>query len=113
MPGSENEMNVMTGGGNEELRGELQSLRTLISAALVLLIVFCVCIDLYLSMRVRDEKAGANQIALAAHNYGLGAGEFWSKLLEYSKTHPDFHPIIDKWKANITVNTNGPPPKAK
>jgi hypothetical protein len=113
MPGSENEINAMTDGGNEELRSELQSLRTLISAALVLLIVFSVCLDLYLSMRVRDEKAGANQIAMAAQNYGIGAGELWSRLVEYSKTHPDFHPIIDKWKSHITVNTNNPPPRAK
>ena len=103
----------MTDGGNEELRDELQSLRTLISAALVLLIVSCVCLDLYLSMRVRDEKAGANQIAIAARNFGAGAGEFWNKLMEYSKTHPDFNPIIDKWKANVTINTNGSPAKVK
>ncbi len=113
MSGSENEINALADGGNEELQSALQSLRTLISAALVLMIVFSVCVDLYLSMRVRDEKAGANQIAIAAQNYGLGAGEFWGKLVEYSKTHPDFHPVIDKWKAHITVNTNSPPPKAK
>ncbi len=101
---------------SEELRNELQSLRTLLSAALVLLIVFSACMDYFLSAQTTEMRRALYQDQQLVNNFSANstrAAEFWGKLVEYSKTHPDFVPIIDKWKANISIHTNGPPPRAK
>jgi hypothetical protein len=109
----ENQFKTATDGGAEELRNELGSLRMLVSAALVLLIVFCVCVDLYLSPQVSEEKARADQAAAVLNNFSFNAGEFWKRLVEYSKTQPDFAPVVAKWSAHVSMTTNGPPAKVK
>lgn len=104
-----------TDSGSAETRNELQSLRTLMAAALVLLVIFSACIDYFLSAQTTEMRRALYQEQQMVNNFSASssrAAEFWNKLVEYSKTHPDFVPIIDKWKANISIHTNGPP-KAK
>ncbi len=111
MTAPENEFKPATDSGSEEVRTELQSLRTLLSAALVLVIVFSVCVDLYLSPQVSEERARTDQAAAVMYTFSHNAGEFWNRLVEYSKTHPDFAPVIEKWKSHVSMHNNAAPPK--
>ncbi|HZQ47091.1 MAG TPA: hypothetical protein VFC07_08770 [Verrucomicrobiae bacterium] len=101
---------------SQESGGELQSLRTLLAAALILLIVFSACVDYYLSTQSSEMNRLLFVDRQTINNfpaYSARAGDFWSKLVEYSKSHPDFNPVIEKWKGTISIHTNAPPPKAK
>lgn len=103
-------------GGNA--RGELESLRSAIAAALVLVIVFTVAVDYYISAQTSQlgrELSTQQQVAqVAVKNYsGFSeqAAAFWGRLLDYSKTHTDFAPVMDKWKKIIVINKNAPSAK--
>jgi hypothetical protein len=106
------------GAGGGEGQGELESLRRLVAAALVLVIVFTVGVDYYISAQTSElgRMIGQQQQVAqqAVKNYGgfsSRAAQFWSRLVDYSKTHPDFAPVMEKWKGHIVINTNGPSSK--
>lgn len=113
---TENKFGGSADGGSEELRNELHSLRTLMSAALVLLIIFTACMDYFLSAQTTEMRKALYQDQQIMSNFqanSMRAADFWKKLEEYAKTHPDFNPIIDKWKGTISIRTNAPPSKVK
>lgn len=100
----------------QELKAELESLRGLIAGALALLIVFTGCVDFYLSAQTSEVAKALAQEQQALQTFSAvstKAGEFWIKLEEYSKTHPDFNPVLDKWKGRVTITTNVAPARPK
>ena len=104
----------------EELREELNSLRILLSVSLILLIVFGFCVDRYLFKQIsllgEQTKVPQQQVDKFATQYNLArASEFWNNLVVYSKSHPDFVPILAKYSAvvNQTLITGPAPTKPR
>ncbi len=113
---SETKFEGAAGGENQHVTGELQSLRTLVAAALVLLIIFTVSVDYYLSAQTSEmgKMLAQEQQAIRSFTaYSTRAADFWVKLVEYSKTHSDFNMVIDKWKGSVSIHTNGPAARSK
>lgn len=100
----------------QDSKTELQALRSLIACALALVIVFTVCVDYYLSAQTSEMGKMLAQEEQALRNfnaYSARAAEFWVKLVDYSKTHSDFNPVIDKWKGSVSIHTNTAPARPK
>jgi hypothetical protein len=103
----------------KELQGELQSLRTLLVATLAILCLISICLNIYLRHQAVAVGNQAAEIQRSLYLFGSleapRAAEFWTKLLDYSKTHSDFSPIIQKYAPHIfippSVTTNVPPKK--
>ena len=107
-----------TGGSSvEELRSEVQSLRTILSCSLLLIFVFSFCVNIFLfrqTSMVSGQLAQANQLISAWANGGPAqaqAIDFWSKLNDFARTHPDFMPIINKYSPYINVHPTNAPKK--
>jgi hypothetical protein len=99
----------------EDLREEVQSLRVLLAAALCILIVLSVCVDGYLFKQVSMVRSDVNMAQDVVKRFDLAkAREFWAKLTEYSRSHPDFAPVVAKYKpyaAQTVFEGGGPLPK--
>src|SRR5580693_7285659 len=90
-----------SGSGATELQEELQSLRTLIIAALVLLVVFSGSVNIYLLKQVslvRNQIDVSKAVFTAeVQNFNTPkAIDYWNHLMAYARTHPDFAPIVNK-----------------
>jgi hypothetical protein len=85
----------------ESLRSEVQSLRAVVSFSVLLLFIFTVCVNIYLFRQANLASGQVAQARAAVANFENGGGaqivDFWSKLNDYSRTHPDFQPIINKY----------------
>jgi hypothetical protein len=83
---------------SEDLQDEVQSLRLMLCAALALMMVFGGCVDLILLKQAADLRSavGKAQLALeAAPPVPITQYvDFWNKLNEYSKTHPELAPLM-------------------
>lgn len=99
------------------LQEEVRSLRTLLICALAVMLLFSACINTYLTRQARMIKAQVDEAEKVVAEFGSfgapWANNFWNKLLDYSKTHPDFTPIIEKYRPYITAppqntSTNAP-----
>jgi hypothetical protein len=95
-----------------ELQNQLASLRSLVISVLVLILVISGTLNLYLLRQVRDGRRDLMGIRpqvmqmVAEYNkvHAPLMKEFVEKVTEYSKTHPDFAPILAKYgiKPNAT-----------
>jgi hypothetical protein len=111
----ENKMDSSSGGAGQD-NTEIQSLRTLIVAALVMVVCLNLCVIYFISGQATEMKrqvAMDQQVLERYQGFSTKAAEFWGKLMDFSKTHPDFAPIMDKYKGNLSVHTNGVPPAVK
>jgi hypothetical protein len=82
----------------EELREQLQALRTLVAIALVMLIGLSICADLFFSKQVQMLNTESQQMQVMAESFPVAAAnDFVKRLREYAKTHPDFAPIAAKY----------------
>ena len=89
----------------EVLQGELQSLRTLLTISLILVIAFSFCVNVFLFRQVAMARAQVTQAEQFVKDFNAGqVAEFWNKLTEFSKTHPEFAPIWAKYKDMINVH---------
>ncbi len=82
----------------EEMRSELSSLRTLLSVSLIFLILLGLTMDRYLLkqvMLVRDQIQGVSNLEKRAGPELAKESAFWNSMVTYSKTHPDFVPVIN------------------
>jgi hypothetical protein len=102
------------GDSTEELRNEVQSLRAIISLALVVMIIFAVCVDVFLFKQVSIARAQITQSA-NVYNQVNGnfprekANEFITKLNDYARTHPDFLPVLEKYRQFPGIVLTTPP----
>jgi hypothetical protein len=92
-----------SGSGMTELQDELRSLRTLLSASVALLIIFSCSMDFYLLKQVSavgiQIKASNDYLDAEVHNFNTPmAIEYWNRLVQYSRSHPEFVPIINKYQ---------------
>jgi hypothetical protein len=114
MSESENQFEPRTDSGVEELRSELHALRGSFSTALVLLLVFSFCVNVFLFRQVSDLSARAKQATALVAGWSPGGAEqnlaieTWSRLTEFSKTHQDFMPIINKYSPFFNTTPTKP-----
>jgi hypothetical protein len=100
----------------EELRKELQALRGSFSTALVLLLVFSVCVNIFIWHQVSNFNAQVSQANVAVANWAIGGAaqvkalEVWARLTDFSKTHQDFQPIINKYSQFFNAHQPAPTP---
>jgi hypothetical protein len=97
-----------------ELQDEVQALKRLVSMIVFLLILVTFSVDVYMMRQVTTvnrELAGAqNVIDDFNKRVAPAAGEFWTKLNEYGKSHPDFAPVLAKYTNFVQIT---PVPAAK
>jgi hypothetical protein len=103
---SEPENPIETGAdsGVEALRNEVQTLRAVVSFAVLLMFVFSVCVNVFLfrqATAVSGQAAQAEAVVSNFDNMSGQATDFWLKLNDYARTHPDFQPIIAKYSQLI------------
>jgi hypothetical protein len=106
--------------GLEELRGEVRSLRMILSCALLLVFIFSFCVNIFLFRQTRMVSAQLAQDNQLINLWTKGgpaqaqAFDFWNKLNDFAKTHPDFMPIINKYSPAFEVHpAPAPAPKKK
>ena len=101
-----------------EMRSELHSLQTMLSLSLVCLIVLGLTVDRYFWKQVRGVRQQIDNTQKLEANFQSNyhfdfdkASAFWGSLVNYSKTHPDFVPVINTWSQvlNATMITNNGP----
>lgn len=101
----------------EEMRGDLYSLQTMLSLSLVCLIVLSLTMDRFLWKQVRGVRQQIESIDKLKSGYKFDfakASAFWNSLVGYSKTHPDFVPVVNFWSQALNQTMiNSPPPPAK
>jgi hypothetical protein len=100
----------------EEIRSEVYSLRTMLSFSLLCLILLSFTMDRYLWKQVRNVRQqieGVNNLEKRAQPGVDQASKFWNSLVAYSKTHPDFVPVIAYFSPALsqTMINSPPPPK--
>ena len=95
----------------EDLQDEVQGLRTLMSVSLIVIIVFSFCVNWYLFKQDRIVQGRIDQDRQTAGALQTGIVAFWNDLNEYGKAHPDFAPVLEKYRALFA--TNAPAPAAK
>jgi hypothetical protein len=83
----------------EDLQDELQALRTLMSVTLIVMIVFSICVNWYFFKQDRVIQGNINQVTQTAGNMQAGIVGFWNELNDFGKTHPDFAPVLDKYRS--------------
>jgi hypothetical protein len=87
-----------SGSGIAELQENVHSLRTLLSATLILLIVFSLIMNLFLLKQVSTLRAQADTMEAAVNNFNTPkAIDYWNHLVAYARTHPDFAPVINQF----------------
>ena len=112
MDESENKFDERVESTGGEFEDELQNLRTLLSAALAVLVLFSCLVTAYFFKQfrmARDEAANAKLIYKQnLDNFPTtAANDFLNKLSDYSKTHPDFQPIMDKYRPFFSQAAGG------
>jgi hypothetical protein len=97
----------------ETLQAELNSLRTLLLSVLVVVILLSGSVNIFLLRQyilVHTQMKESQKIAEEFDTKLTPVSrDFWLRLVEYSKTHPDFNPIIAKYNQFIVTT---PPPNA-
>src|SRR5215475_3019099 len=98
-----------------QLQEQYNSLQQLVSSLMMVLIVISGTLGIFLWRQYRFVKSEYDVLAPAAtqliadytNNYAMSQ-EFLKKLAEYGRTHPDFAPIIDKYRLNDALSKPGP-----
>ena len=84
-----------------QLQEQLDSLRQVVISLLVLAIVVSGTFTLFLLRQSKYARVEANNLRLAVNEYNQTnfpvIKEFRDRLYEYSKTHPDFAPVAQKY----------------
>jgi hypothetical protein len=87
-----------SGSGNAELQENVNSLRTLLSATLILLIVFSLMMNLFLLKQVSSLRAQTDSMEAAVNGFNTPrAVDYWNHLVAYARTHPEFAPVINQF----------------
>jgi hypothetical protein len=101
MDQSETNLDIATDPALRALQEEVQSLRNIFIGALVVMIMLSGALNIFL---LRQASIAGGQVAesqrfineFQTQNVPV-ALDFWAKLQDYTKSHPDFKPILDKY----------------
>ena len=93
-----------------EMQEEVNTLRTLLSAAVVLMIVFTMSVNLYLLKEVSSAREKIDTSERIADDFNAPkAIDFWNKLVAYSREHPNFAPVMNKFSPALDQTLIGRP----
>ncbi len=104
MSETENPVEISGDSGVEALRNEVQTLRAVLSFTVLLLFVFSICMNVFLFRQATAVSGQAAQAQAVVSNFESMSGQandFWLKLNDYARTHPDFQPIVAKYSQLI------------
>lgn len=105
-----NESDANFDGNNAALRNEVQGLRNTLTLTLLFAFIFSFCVNvfLYLQGSVVSAQAGeAQQIVGTFQSVGAQqVVDFWGKLNDYAKTHPDFTPVLQKYSSFLNIHSS-------
>ncbi len=98
------------------LEQECASLRHLIVSVLVLLLIVSGTFNIFLFRQYRavskefaPMRGQMAQIMSECNKINSVATEFAKRALEFSKTHPDFAPVLSKYNISAITPTSAPP----
>jgi hypothetical protein len=99
-----------------ELREQYESLRHLVFSSMVVLLIISGALNLYLLRQWRFTKNDlatvrpqAMQLITDYNKTVTGMQDFLKRLSDYSRTHPDFAPIANKYRLNdVTAKPAAP-----
>src|SRR3954466_2111390 len=104
---SETNLDIAPGNTVETLQAEVRSLRTLILSVLVVVILLSGSVNIFLLRQyllVHNQMKEGQKISVDFDSKITPLSrDFWFRLVEYSKTHPDFNPIIAKYSQFIVA----------
>ena len=100
-----------SGSGIAELQETVHSLRTLLSASLIVLIVFSGVVNLFLLKQVSTLRAQTEAAEASSNTFQTAkAIDYWNRLVAYSRTHPDFAPVITQFTTLLPQTLLESPP---
>ncbi len=99
---------------NDGLQNEVQSLRALLSASLVVLIMFSLCVDVFLFKQgsLLNGQTAVTRAQTEEMFSTAKASDLWGKLNDYAKTHPDYETVIAKYRPVVSQFTTANPAAA-
>lgn len=100
-----------------ELRSQYHQLQQLVTSVLLVLVVISGTLSIFLLRQWRFAKSEleavaptANQLIMEHTNNFALTQDFARKLAEYGRTHPDFAPIVLKYRLNDLLAKPGTAP---
>jgi hypothetical protein len=100
------EPNPPTADAVHELQEEVRSLRAILAGSLLVLNVLSFSLYVFLHNQALGLSAQAAETERAAAEFRAKfdpiARAFWVQLTGYSQTHPDFNPIMEKYRPLVT-----------
>jgi len=85
----------------DELRSSLNSIQSLVSTALILIVVFSTCVNIYLLLQTLSMRSQLHHDAVLSENVTekivANMGEFYGRLNDYASKHPEFRAVISKY----------------
>src|SRR5882724_3043950 len=102
----ETESNPASAAAVSALQAEVRSLRAILVGSLLVLNVLSFSLYVFLHNQTLGMSALATENERAAIEFHKTfdpiARDFWARLVGFSKTHPDFNPIIEKYRPFVT-----------
>ena len=86
----------------EDLLIEVQSLRTLLTVSLIVLLVFAICMNAFLGIQISQLNKNRDQAQQGAVAAQAQANDIWRKLNEFSRSNADVAPILDHYRQYFT-----------
>lgn len=85
----------------EKLQASVQSLQSVVFLCMILMLVFTVCLNLYLGVQVMSIRDQAHRELATAEefqkNKAPAIAELWGRLSDFGTRHPDFKPVLVKY----------------
>jgi hypothetical protein len=106
----ENQNQIRPGGS--DVQAQVDALRHVLVSALVLLLIVSGTFNLYLWRQYRTTRGELQAVLPNAPKIAgelTGMQDFVRKLVDFSKTHPDFAPVLSKYGIQPTAASAGPP----
>jgi hypothetical protein len=85
----------------ENLQASFQSLQSLVTFSLALMLLFTVCLNLYIGtqmliIREQEHRAEGTMNKFNTET-GPAIAELWLKLNDFGNKHPDYKPVLPKY----------------
>jgi hypothetical protein len=113
---SESSLESLTGESSalQTLRDEIRALRSLFITASMGLLVLSFGINAHLYYQDRVQRRELNAAKRMVQEFEMAkrpiVSAFVAKLQEFSRSHPDFNPILDKYGIRPAASTPAPAP---
>jgi hypothetical protein len=103
-------------GGDHDMQAQIDALRHLVMSILILVVVLSGTFNIYLlrqwrsvSKELAQIRPQAAQIINDYQKSGPLMDDFLKKITDYGRTHPDFAPILARYRLSPSAATGAPP----